>query len=218
VRTWQIIEEFQRQAATGQPYQVASLVVITSTAAIFSPAVKDRWIQAFPSAIITDSIGSTETGFQGVGLQDKSTIGHDGVRVTLGPDSVVIDDGNRILDLASSVGVVGRLGRTGNVPVGYCNDPEEVEAAIKAHPAVYDSLVVGIPDEKYGQAVAAVVELREGQALDLAGLRTFLSTGLAGYKLPRSMTLVDQVPRNPAGKAQYPRALELALARDTHEL
>jgi acyl-CoA synthetase (AMP-forming)/AMP-acid ligase II len=189
------------------------------------------------------------------------------VRVTLGPDSLVIDDGNRILDLASSVGVVGRLGRTGNVPVGYYNDPEksaatflvidsirysvpgdwariedsrrvtllgrgsncvntggekvypeEVEAAIKAHPAVYDSLVVGIPDEKYGQAVAAVVELREGQALDLAGLRTFLSTGLAGYKLPRSMTLVDQVPRNPAGKAQYPRALELALARDTHEL
>ena len=287
VRTWQIIErdgvqallmtgdamarplieEFQRQAATGQPYQVPSLAVITSTAAIFSPAVKERWIQAFPSAIITDSIGSTETGFQGVGLQDKSSLSHDGVQVRLGPDSVVIDDDNRILDLAGSMGVVGRLGRTGNVPLGYYNDPEksaatflvidgarysvpgdwarieadgrvtllgrgsncvntggekvypeEVEAAIKAHPAVYDSLVVGIPDEKYGQAVAAVVELRDGQSLDLVALRAFLSTSLAGYKLPRSMTLVGQVPRNPAGKAQYPRAAELALASDAQRL
>jgi acyl-CoA synthetase (AMP-forming)/AMP-acid ligase II len=66
--------------------------------------------------------------------------------------------------------------------------------------------------------VAAIVELREGQSLDLAGLRTFLSTGLAGYKLPRAMTLVGQVPRNPAGKAQYPRAAELALASDAQRL
>ena len=52
--------------------------------------------------------------------------------------------------------------------------PEEVEMAIKAHPAVYDCLVVGVPDEKYGQAVAAVVELREGATLELDELRDFL--------------------------------------------
>ena len=90
--------------------------------------------------------------------------------------------------------------------------PEEVESAVKAHPAVYDCLVVGIPDERYGQAVAAVVELRDGQSLELAGLRTFLRDSLSGYKLPRAMTLVDKIPRNAAGKAQYPRAKELALA------
>ena len=49
--------------------------------------------------------------------------------------------------------------------------PEEVEMAIKGHPAVYDVLVVGVPDEKYGQAVAAVVELREGESLELEELR-----------------------------------------------
>jgi acyl-CoA synthetase (AMP-forming)/AMP-acid ligase II len=156
---------------------------------------------------------------------------------------------------------VGRLGRTGNVPVGYYKDPEksaatflvidgvrysvpgdqariepdgkvtllgrgsncvntggekvypeEVEAAVKAHPAIYDCLVVGVPDDTYGQAVAAVVELRPGQSVELTALREFLRASLSGYKLPRAMTLVPRIPRNPAGKAQYPRARELALA------
>jgi 3-oxocholest-4-en-26-oate---CoA ligase len=90
--------------------------------------------------------------------------------------------------------------------------PEEVEMAIKGHPDVYDVLVVGVPDEKYGQAVAAVVELREGASVELEELRTFLRAHLSGYKLPRSLTVVDSVPRNATGKAQYPRAKELAMA------
>jgi 3-oxocholest-4-en-26-oate---CoA ligase len=256
-----LIEEFERKAATGTPYQAASLVAISSTAAIFSPEVKGRWLEAFPNAFLTDSIGATETGFQGTGLQDKGCINNDGALVALGPDSVVIGDDDEVLDLAANVGSVGRLGRTGNVPVGYYKDPEksaatflvidgvrysvpgdrarietgnkvtllgrgsncvntggekvypeEVEAAVKAHPAVYDCLVVGIPDEKYGQAVAAVVELRDGHSLDLEELRTFLRSSLSGYKLPRAITLVGKVPRNPAGKAQYMRAKDLALA------
>jgi 3-oxocholest-4-en-26-oate---CoA ligase len=84
--------------------------------------------------------------------------------------------------------------------------------AIKGHPSVYDALVVGVPDDKYGQAVAAVVELREGETVDLEGLRTHLRPLLSGYKLPRALTVVDAVPRNATGKAQYPRAKELALA------
>jgi 3-oxocholest-4-en-26-oate---CoA ligase len=256
-----LVEEFERKAATGTPYRAASLVAISSTAAIFSPEVKGRWLEAFPNAFLTDSIGATETGFQGTGLQDKSSISKDGALVALGPDSVVIGDDDKVLDLAANVGAVGRLGRTGNVPVGYYKDPaksaatflvidgvrysvpgdrarietdnkvtllgrgsncvntggekvypEEVEAAVKAHPAVYDCLVVGIPDGKYGHAVAAVVELRDGHALDLEDLRTFLRSTLSGYKLPRAMTVVGKVPRNPAGKAQYPQARELALA------
>jgi 3-oxocholest-4-en-26-oate---CoA ligase len=256
-----LIEEFERQAATGLPYQADSLVAISSTAAIFSPEVKGRWLKAFPNAFITDSIGATETGFQGTGIQDSGRLGHDGALVRLGPDSVVISDDGQVLDLPASLGAVGRLGRGGNVPLGYYKDPEksaatfiliggvrysvpgdrarveadgqvtllgrgsncvntggekvypeEVEAAVKAHPAVYDCLVVGIPDGTYGQAVAAVVELRPGQSLELAGLREFLRGHLSGYKLPRAMTLVDRVPRNPAGKAQYPRARELAAA------
>jgi 3-oxocholest-4-en-26-oate---CoA ligase len=258
-----LIEEFERQAATGRPYAASSLVAISSTAAIFSPEVKGRWIAAFPNAFITDSVGATETGFQGMGLQDKSSLQHHGTLIALGPDSVVISDDDKILDLDSNIGAVGRLGRTGNVPVGYYKDPaksaatflvidgvrhsvpgdrariesggrvtllgrgsnsvntggekvypEEVESAIKAHPAVYDCLVVGVPDERYGQAVAAVVELRAGMTLELEALRSFLRASLSGYKLPRAMTLVTKVPRNPAGKAQYPRAAELAVAPD----
>jgi acyl-CoA synthetase (AMP-forming)/AMP-acid ligase II len=90
--------------------------------------------------------------------------------------------------------------------------PEEVEMAVKAHPAVYDCLVVGIPDEKYGQTVAAVVELRDDASLELEELREFLRAHLSGYKLPRSLTIVPQVPRNATGKAQYPAAKEMALA------
>jgi acyl-CoA synthetase (AMP-forming)/AMP-acid ligase II len=90
--------------------------------------------------------------------------------------------------------------------------PEEVEQAIKAHPAVYDALVVGLPDEKYGQCVAAIVQLRDGEELTLEGLREFLRNSLSGYKLPRALTIVAEIPRNATGKAQYPKAKEMALA------
>jgi acyl-CoA synthetase (AMP-forming)/AMP-acid ligase II len=256
-----LIEEFERQAATGTPYDVSSLFLISSSAAIFSPDVKKRWIAVFPDAIFTDSVGATETGFHGMGMQDKEQISTDGPVVGIGPGTVVLDDDGRVLDPATDVGRTGRLARGGHVPVGYYKDPEksartfleidgkrfsvpgdmarieegnritllgrgsncvntggekvypeEVEMAVKAHPAVYDCLVVGVPDEKYGQAVAAVVELREGATLELDELREFLRAHLSGYKLPRSLTIVPQVPRNATGKAQYPAAKEMALA------
>jgi acyl-CoA synthetase (AMP-forming)/AMP-acid ligase II len=256
-----LIEEYERRAATGTPYDGSSLFAISSSAAIFSPDVKRRWMEVFTNAVFTDSVGATETGFHGMGLQDKEQISTDGPVIGIGPGTVVIDDDNRLLDPATDVGKVGRLARGGNVPVGYYKDPEksartfleidgsrysvpgdyarieegnritllgrgsncvntggekvypeEVEMAVKAHPAVYDCLVVGVPDEKYGQAVAAVVELRDGTTLDLEELRDFLRTHLSGYKLPRSLTIVPQVPRNATGKAQYLTAKEMALA------
>ena len=256
-----LIEEFERKAETGTPYDGSSLFAISSSAAIFSPQVKGRWMAAFPNSVFTDSIGASETGFQGMGMQDKEHISPDGPVVGLGPNSAVIDDDNHVLDVAKDVGKIGRLGRAGSVPVGYYKDPEksaktfleiegqrysvpgdyarietdnkvtllgrgsncvntggekvypeEVEMAIKGHPAIYDCLVVGIPDEKYGQAVAAVVQCREGVSVELEELRDFLRASLSGYKLPRALTLVPEIPRNATGKAQYPRAKELALA------
>ena len=282
VRTWEIIEADKIQLifmtgdamarplieaydakieADGTPYDASNLVAISSSAAIFSPPVKARWMAAFPNSIFTDSVGATETGFQGMGMADANNISTDGPVVGLAASSVVIDENNELLDPDTDVGRIGRLGRGGSVPVGYYKDPvksaatfleiggerysvpgdfarieeghrvtllgrgsncvntggekvypEEVEMAIKGHPAVYDVLVVGIPDEKFGQAVAAVVELREDATLELEELRTYLRAHLSGYKLPRSLTLVDEVPRNAAGKAQYPRAKDLALA------
>ena len=276
VRTWQIIDRervqliFMTGDAMARPlieayeeggFDGSSLFAISSSAAIFSPPVKERWMAAFPDAVFTDSIGASETGFQGMGLQDRDNISPDGPVVGLGPHSVVIDEDNRVLDVATDIGKIGRLGRGGSVPVGYYKDPaksaatfltiggerysvpgdfarieeggrvtllgrgsncvntggekvypEEVEMAVKGHPAVYDVLVVGIPDERYGQAVAAVVELREGAGLELEDLREYLRAHLSGYKLPRALTIVDRIPRNATGKAQYPKAKELAMA------
>lgn len=276
VRTWELVDQHgvQMMFMTGDAMAVPlidayeaggfdgqTLFAIASSAAIFSKSVKERWMKHFPNAVFTDSIGSSETGFQGTGLQDASALSTDGPVVSIPPTTVILGDDNRPLDPVKDVGKIGRTARSGNVPVGYYKDPEksartfieidgvrysipgdnarieegnritllgrgsncintggekvypeEVEQAIKAHPGVYDVLVVGLPDEKYGQSVAAVVEQRPGHTVELEELRTFLRAHLSGYKLPRSLTIVPEIPRNATGKAQYPKAKEMALA------
>ncbi|WP_333618073.1 AMP-binding protein [Dietzia sp.] len=82
--------------------------------------------------------------------------------------------------------------------------PEEVESALKRHPAVFDALVVGVPDERYGEAVGAVVSVREGEPDPTVDeIREHVRGLLAGYKAPRVVSFVDEVKRSPAGKADY---------------
>ncbi|WP_371621738.1 acyl-CoA synthetase [Streptomyces sp. NBC_01116] len=82
--------------------------------------------------------------------------------------------------------------------------PEEVEQALKAHPDVYDALVAGVPDERWGNRVAAVVQLRtDAGALTLEGVQAHCRTRLAGYKVPRALVLADRIRRSPSGKADY---------------
>jgi acyl-CoA synthetase (AMP-forming)/AMP-acid ligase II len=90
--------------------------------------------------------------------------------------------------------------------------PEEVEEALKGHPAVFDCLVVDTPDERFGSKVTAVVALRKGERLTLASLQDEARKHVAGYKVPRELHLVPEVPRTPSGKPVYPRARELALS------
>jgi fatty-acyl-CoA synthase len=90
--------------------------------------------------------------------------------------------------------------------------PEEVEEALKLHPSVADAIVVGLPDEKWGEAVAAVVELRAGDAPAEAALREFVRERLAGYKVPKRVIVVASVGRSPSGKADYKGAKAQALA------
>lgn len=89
---------------------------------------------------------------------------------------------------------------------------EEVEQALKKHPAVYDALVVGTPNERWGQQVTAVVALREGTTCDAEALRTTAAAELARYKLPREVVFVDAIVRSPSGKPDYKWAREAAMA------
>jgi acyl-CoA synthetase (AMP-forming)/AMP-acid ligase II len=88
--------------------------------------------------------------------------------------------------------------------------PEEVEAVLVAHPDVYDALVCGVDDPRWGQKVAAVVALAAGATADAAALAEHCRASLAGYKVPRSIVVVDEVRRSPAGKADYAWAKETA--------
>jgi acyl-CoA synthetase (AMP-forming)/AMP-acid ligase II len=88
--------------------------------------------------------------------------------------------------------------------------PEEVEAAIKSHPGVYDVVVVGVPDERWGSRVAAVVEARPGQTPTLESIQTHCRAKIAGYKVPRELHFVDKMVRSPSGKADYPWAKRIA--------
>jgi acyl-CoA synthetase (AMP-forming)/AMP-acid ligase II len=102
-------------------------------------------------------------------------------------------------------GTITLLGR-GNTCVNTGGEkvyPEEVEGALKSFAGVFDALVIGVPDERLGQRVAAVVQPRHGQAIDLAELEAHLRTKIAGYKVPRSVWMVEQISRTPAGKADY---------------
>jgi len=88
--------------------------------------------------------------------------------------------------------------------------PEEVEAALKAHPAVFDAVVVGVPDERWGERVAAVIEARPGHSVTLEELDTHARGHIAGYKVPRELHVVDKIERSPSGKPDYPWAKKVA--------
>jgi fatty-acyl-CoA synthase len=79
--------------------------------------------------------------------------------------------------------------------------PEEVEAAVKAHPGVFDAIVVGIPDERFGERVAVVVHPKDPAAAPTLGeLQDHCRAHIAGYKLPRQLLTVAAVPLTASGK------------------
>ncbi len=89
---------------------------------------------------------------------------------------------------------------------------EEVEQAVKAHPGVYDALVVGRPNPRWGQEVVAVVAERDGAEVTLADIRAVAGEHLARYKLPKALVVRPSVSRSPSGKPDYAWAREQAVA------
>jgi 3-oxocholest-4-en-26-oate---CoA ligase len=91
--------------------------------------------------------------------------------------------------------------------------PEEVEAAVRAHPDVFDAVVVGVADDRFGQKVVALVKLRDGAPeLTLVALQEHCRTKIAGYKVPRAL-LVGVAPRTNTNKPDYATAQEIARER-----
>ncbi len=240
-----------------------SLISLSSSAALFSQSLKDRFLEYFPNLVITDSIGSTEGGFNGIRIAAKGDRAEGGgPKVEAGRDVVILDENLELIPPGDDRH--GLLARGGNIPLGYYNDPEktaasfvvaadgrryavsgdhacwsadgslvmlgrgtvsinsggekifpeEVEAALKSHSAVFDCLVVGVPDDRFGQRVAAVVQWREGQSATLAELDECARKLVAGYKVPRELHDVDEVVRSPSGKPDYPWAKKLAESGD----
>ena len=112
-------------------------------------------------------------------------------------------------------GTIELLGR-GSVSINSGGEkifPEEVEEAVKLHPAVADAIVVGVPDEKFGEAITAVVSLRPGEVATAEEISEAVREHLSSFKRPRHVVLVDDVPRGPNGKADYAWAKQIAVER-----
>ena len=89
---------------------------------------------------------------------------------------------------------------------------EEVEAAVKAHPAVYDCVVSGRPSDRWGNEVVAIVRVRDGHTVDDDELRTEAERHIARFKLPKVFVYVPEIVRSPSGKADYRWAKQVAVS------
>jgi fatty-acyl-CoA synthase len=127
----------------------------------------------------------------------------DGVRYSIPGDYATVDaDG--------TIRLLGRGSATVNTG-GEKVYPEEIELTLREHPGVFDCVVVGVPDERFGEAVVALVQVTAGHAADEDELRSFCREhGLAGYKVPRRVVFVDDLRRAPNGKADYKLLREMA--------
>jgi len=239
-------------ADTEASYDLSSLIGITSTAALFSPSVKDAFFTQFPNLIMTDAIGSSESGNNGVSMiKPGGTAMKSGPTVSSTGGTIVFDENLELVKPGS--GVIGKIARSGDIPIGYYNDPvksaevfivvdgkqfvmpgdfatveadgsvtllgrgsicinsggekifpEEVESVVRSHPDVMDAIVVGAPDERFGQRVAAIVEPRPGHsAPSLEVVQEHCRHHVAGYKVPRQLHVVDKIERSPSGKPDY---------------
>ncbi len=238
-------------------YDLSSLFAVTSSAAIFSAPVKDEFFRHFPNLVMVDAIGSSETGNNGMATLTKDTTAmKSGPTVSVLGDTVVLDEEMR--PVVPGSGVIGKIARGGDIPIGYYNDPvktaevfitvdgkrfvmpgdfatieadgsitllgrgsvcinsggekifpEEVESAVRSHPAVFDAIVVGVPDDRWGQRVAAIVAPRD-VAPTLEEIQTHCREAIAGYKVPRELHVVESIQRSPSGKPDYRWAADVA--------
>jgi fatty-acyl-CoA synthase len=274
VRLWQTVQDGHINAVTivgdafARPmlaaldanpgrWDLASVLVITSSGVMWSREVKAGLAKHLPGTIMYDSLGSSEA----VGMAASTSGGGastDTATFTLNPDARVFTDDNR--SVVAGSGEIGMVAIPGYVPIGYYKDPEksartfrvvdgvrysmpgdyatvevdgtirllgrgsvvintggekvfpeEVEEALKLHPAIADAVAVGLPDERFGEIVCAVVELKPGaRPIQPDEVIDFVRARLARYKAPRAVITVPSIGRSPAGKVDYRGLRQLA--------
>jgi acyl-CoA synthetase (AMP-forming)/AMP-acid ligase II len=241
----------------GVSYDLSSLLAVTSSAALFSSPVKDEFFNHLPNIVIVDAVGSSESGNNGMATVSKGdTAMKSGPTVSVLGNTVVFDEDMHLV--APGSGVIGKIARCGDIPVGYYNDPvktaevfitvdgtryvmpgdfstleadgtitllgrgsvsinsggekifpEEVESAVRSHPEVFDAIVVGAPDDRWGQRVAAIIQPRADGHPSLEDIQAHCRDAIAGYKVPRQLHVVDTILRSPSGKPDYRWAAEI---------
>ncbi len=237
-------------------FDLSAMFAIGNGGAPLSASVREQLRRALPNVAILDSYGASETG--AAGARPDAGEGHAAPRFFTGADTTVLgDDGHQC-----AVGEVGKLARSGNIPLGYFKDqektaatfptfdgkrwvipgdfarieddgsisvlgrgsvsinsggekiyPEEVEAALKHHPDVFDAVVVGTPNERWGQQVTALVQLRADSTVSVDDLVAHCRTLVADYKSPKAIEFVPTVQRTAVGKADYQWARQEAERR-----
>jgi 3-oxocholest-4-en-26-oate---CoA ligase len=174
------------------------------------------------NAILVDDDGRpiTEPGLPGrVAVRGRVPIGYykdpeksartflviDGNRYSVPGDYAVVEED----------GTLHLLGR-GSVCINTGGEkvfPEEVEEALKTHPAVHDAVAVAVPDERWGEAVTAVIEAVPGATIDESDVVAHVRQRLAAFKTPKRLVVVDTIGRGPNGKVDYRRLRDEAVAR-----
>jgi 3-oxocholest-4-en-26-oate---CoA ligase len=247
--------------ARDRRYDLSSLRVVASTAAVLSRAVKQQLLDVLPEGVLLiESIGASELGLQAMSHDTES--GQAGVPAYQLREGTVLlkEDLSGILEPGTDE--TGWISSTGDLCLGYLGDPErtkrtfptingvryavggdrgrylpdgrvlflgresscinsggekiyaeEVERIIKSHPAVYDALVVGLPSERWGQQVTAVISVTPGGAAPaLEDLRAHCASHLADYKVPKALAVAPEIGRSPSGKPDYEWARQHATA------
>ena len=243
-----MLASLRAAAASGRPYDVASLKRMLSSGVMFTSETK-RGLLEFADVVIIDSMGATEGGMATSVVSRANPPGPTAIFQKNATTKVFRDDGQEVTPGSAEIGM---LANGGAAPIGYYKDPqksaatfrvidghrysfpgdyaqvaadgsiillgrgsacintggekvfpEEVEEVLKAHPDVDDCLIVGAPDERLGERVAAVLAAARGRSIDQAALIAFARTRLAGYKLPRTIVIAGAVERAANGKPDY---------------
>ena len=126
----------------------------------------------------------------------------DGVRYSIPGDYATVDADGTIQLLGRGSACIN----TGGEKVY----PEEVEVALREHPDIYDCVIVGVPDDRFGEMVVALVQAAPGRSLDEESLRAWCKDRMSGYKRPKRWFIVESLERSAAGKANYQRLRALA--------